>query len=797
MHSAVADMKRDKGRYEPFLKGSQFFLYLVFVFLWFKDNFTSLKFPDVPYAAAAVPLLAVTLYRLYLRIQSRGLRVSLKPEKKTMVFLLILILVSLVRIPYLASHFGLMDGDEAVPALMGKHIAEGKRPPLFYYGAFFQGSLPSHLAAVLYKIFGYSNFLTKFSAHLFFILFLVCQYLFLKNIFSFDFACAVLLFYGLPFRHGLTAGFDVGSGYPLVLFFGTLILYLTYKICFLNREDLVPVLAFIMGLAFWTHQISAIFILTAAVFLIGHFRLKIKRYLEMFLAFCAGCFPVILNEFFEGFTLFRFLKGGEEGPMDFPERCRTATRFFLSLFSPERTPFQHVIPLLVFMGWVVLLVSLAWKRSRPRSMFAVFMLFFGIVYVFSDFSLMHVIRYHYILYAAVPVVLGALFLRFKPRIRFVSITVLFLSLFFLTGWKDGKAYLRSVKSFHKERKQTLQVLEETGKTAWMGEYWTSYLFNAVSREKITAASYSVERYYPYKLRYENSGETENWIFDMTGPDQVKKSSRLITLLDKTGTPYLKRRSGDYFLVYDIHGEVYPRTFQAPVPRYIPRISLTRAASSGRDIALHFTRESISAESFRLHINIEDFITRSVPLPGHGSFSVTVPIPRSLPFFVTFRLHYMGLPAEPVILEEASVFQEKPLERRRRVDYLTGFGPRRELGGKSLIVCAEKASFRLNNAVPPEAKILLHLHSPIRFDHPFWYGKYCQTVSVYVNDMKLKKFVLQDGKNILSIPCEHDRFRKEEAIITLRFKYVLVHSYRDLWKTAAFLEDISVITEAGE
>ncbi|MBN1274036.1 MAG: hypothetical protein JXB26_17370 [Candidatus Aminicenantes bacterium] len=790
-------MKWDRGKGKNFLLGIQLFFYLSSVLLWFKDNFSYLRDSKIPFMAAAGPLLLITFISLVLRIRSRGFRINLKPERKTLIILIIILLITAVRIPYLASHFGLMDSDEAIPALMGKHIAEGKRPPLFYYGAFFQGSFPSHLSGVMYKIFGYSNFMTKFFAHILFILFLIFLYLFVKEIFSFDVACAVLLFYGLPFRHGMIAGFDVGSGFPVVFLFGILILFLTHKICFARRKNLVPVLAFIMGLAFWTHQISVIFILTAAVYLIGHFKLQIKRYLEMFIFFCCGCFPVILNEIFERFTLFQFLKGGDEGAGSLLERLQVAYRFLLSLLSPDIKTFHHVFPFLLLFGWILLMISLYRKKTRPRSIFAVFFLFFSVIYLASDFSAMHVIRYHYILYTAIPVILGSLFLQLKPRLRFPAITALFLLLFFLTGWKDGTAYLKSVQSNHRQRKQTLQDMLETGKKYWMGEYWTSYLFNALSKENITAASYSVERYYPYKLRYENSGETENWIFQMDEPEQAHKASRLLALLDKTNVPYSSRRSSEYLLVYDIQGEIYSRTFQAPLPQDSPSISLSGASSSGKDLKLHFKRETISPESYRLQVNIKDSIIRSVPLPGRTYFTVDVPIPETSSFFVRFHLDYMGLPATPVFQEKPDVLPIKPAEKRRKIDYLSGFGPRRNREGRSLLVCAKTASCRCNQAVEPGTKLILCLYSPIPFSHPFWYGKYCQTVSFYVNDNKLTELPLRDGKNVVSVPCVYDCFRKEGSIITLQFKYVLVHSSRDLWKTAAFLQDISFTTQSGE
>ena len=53
-----------------------------------------------------------------------------------------------VHVPFLVHADGLMDSDEAIPALQGKHISEGQIPAVYYYGARFQGSLPQQVYAL-------------------------------------------------------------------------------------------------------------------------------------------------------------------------------------------------------------------------------------------------------------------------------------------------------------------------------------------------------------------------------------------------------------------------------------------------------------------------------------------------------------------------------------------------------------------------------------------------------------------------------------------------------------------------
>ena len=64
-------------------------------------------------------------------------------------FLLIIILAA--KLPYILHAPYTIDGDEGVVAIMGKHIAEGKEFPLFFYGQSYMGSLEASLFALAYK----------------------------------------------------------------------------------------------------------------------------------------------------------------------------------------------------------------------------------------------------------------------------------------------------------------------------------------------------------------------------------------------------------------------------------------------------------------------------------------------------------------------------------------------------------------------------------------------------------------------------------------------------------------------
>ena len=132
------------------------FFLTCFIFTWFKDNFPAFRklrvSPLIPLALLAL----VVFVMLYVRLkQKRMLRLpGLRINKVFITIVVIVLLAIAFRIPLISHSFGLMTSDHAVPLLMGKHISEGKLPPIYYYGQFYMGSLSEHFYALLFFLFG-------------------------------------------------------------------------------------------------------------------------------------------------------------------------------------------------------------------------------------------------------------------------------------------------------------------------------------------------------------------------------------------------------------------------------------------------------------------------------------------------------------------------------------------------------------------------------------------------------------------------------------------------------------------
>jgi hypothetical protein len=228
----------------------QHFLYVCFVLLWFKDNFSALRKIEISYLFALFPLLLITLYRIFLKVRHTKIRIHLNFSKETALLLVILLLTIALRIPYPAYSSGIMNSDDAIMALMGKHISEGKTPPICFYGQRYMGSLSSHYYALFFRLFGYSILILKCATLLIFLAFMAVNFFFLKNVFSYPFAAIVTIFFSLPFPVLVRASLDNTSAFPLVFLLGTLVIYLSYLISFKGRKEWLPCLGFLMGMAF-------------------------------------------------------------------------------------------------------------------------------------------------------------------------------------------------------------------------------------------------------------------------------------------------------------------------------------------------------------------------------------------------------------------------------------------------------------------------------------------------------------------------------------------------------------------
>ena len=91
-------------------------------------------------------------------IQGKGLGLSRARVREWAGVVLLVIIALLLRLDFMRGGSFVIDSDEAIVGLMGKHILEGRGIPTFYYGQHYMGSLEGICASIVFWFFGASAF---------------------------------------------------------------------------------------------------------------------------------------------------------------------------------------------------------------------------------------------------------------------------------------------------------------------------------------------------------------------------------------------------------------------------------------------------------------------------------------------------------------------------------------------------------------------------------------------------------------------------------------------------------------
>jgi len=787
------------------LKGSSIVLYLCLITLWFRGNISSLKTIDIDYRIPLVGLLLISSVRVIFWIRSKRPSIKFTPKFRfklnpTMTAALIIILLSLAtHIPYLINAFGTTDSDDAIPALMGKHISDGRVPPLYFYGQLYLGSLSAHIYAVLISIFGYSFYLIKSTAFVFFLAFLVIQFCFLKDLFTASFAWMVSIFWCLPIGYIAMISLNCSRADPLVFLLGISLIYLSYLIYHKDRDDLLPALGFLMGISFWTHQITVFYIVTAFLVIFSKYGIRIRKYFHKYLAltlyFVVGVFPVIITEIFLGFPLSNYLLGGEAGTVASGKISR-AVNLSLGLIAPQDSPLKYVFLGFIGFGLISLILSsIRQKNISPALIYCLFFLVFFLIYLPSGFSRLNLSRYLFPLYFCLPVLMLSGFLIIRSKVKYLLMGLVIVLLFVFFNAKAAyTGYLATTKA-HDHRRQIITFMKETGQRYWRGGFWTAYMISALAGEELVVDSIGVNRYYPYQIRYDNEAARENYIFmDSSSIKDPRQARQLTTLLNAVGIDYEFRQIDDSRFIYGVQNPIHPFLLGAPIPDRFPAIDILQTEDANGYVYLLFRNKGARDNygGYRINLEIPGYssVVRFFPLHTEAT-RIRIPMPDRSSFTIRYFLDYRGLVIESSRGE--LVFSRQPENKfeKRRIVFLSGVGPNTDLEGKELKICDKTVEIEIN--APPEqlSKVRVWLHFPFDFDDIKWYGSFHQAVRIELNGRHVVTEQLAQGDNALEFPLNRSFITGRSNILKLEFKYAMFSQDIPVWKTAALLEDIII------
>ncbi len=280
----------------------------------------------------------------------------------------IVVLATALRVALLAADAVPFDGDEAVVALMAKHILQNGERPIFFYGQPYSGALDAYLTAGAYALIGPRVLGGRLVQMALFALYVVIVFLLAGRVTGGHWAAsasALLVAASTPLLATYTLVSVGGYGESLVL--GTLILWLALRVTddWTERLWAWVVLGVAGGLAFWVLGIAVVYLLPAALFILWRDRMRHWRlYLVAFAAFVIFSSPWWLYDFTHDHASVKFFTETPGFKLDNP---LIGLLFSLTVLWGVRFPWQAGLILVPFaVPLVALYVATFLYVMRPR-----------------------------------------------------------------------------------------------------------------------------------------------------------------------------------------------------------------------------------------------------------------------------------------------------------------------------------------------------------------------------------------------------------------------------------------------
>jgi 4-amino-4-deoxy-L-arabinose transferase-like glycosyltransferase len=226
-------------------------------------------------------------------MDKRGQRMAVKLQEYRYIPVIVLAGVVLKAV-LLALEVVPFNSDEAVVALMARHILQGERP-WFFYGQAYMGSLDAYLVAGAFLVFGERVMLVRLVQIALFIALLVTSY-FLTLRFTGARRTALLVMLLLAFPPVLLTLYTTMSlgGYGEALLVGNLLLWWGHRLGWedAQRWGLWPVWGLVAGLGFWALGLTIVYLLPVALWLLWRLRVRGWRgYILAVVGFAVGSLP--------------------------------------------------------------------------------------------------------------------------------------------------------------------------------------------------------------------------------------------------------------------------------------------------------------------------------------------------------------------------------------------------------------------------------------------------------------------------------------------------------------------------
>lgn len=442
-------------------------------------------------------------------------------KKNIKIFLLILIIILITRIPFLIHNFAYINSDSSVTLLMIKNISKGEDHPIYFYGQFYQGSLFAYISSLFYLCTNHLKLSVIIVNILLYSLFIfVCVFLLNKisdNISTFY----TIIFLSIPITASQLFTAEYIRGYSLIILLEILLITLTYLILFEKRKHFF-LIGLISGILFWIYQPSISIILISLLLIFLH--ILIKKKIIVFLnaiffilfGFFWGCFPHILAEINNKFINTKAFYFFDEkiNILDFFKPTYLFKIFSAPLSNLDSSKIVSFTFIMLFIVGFLTSIYLSIKKKSLKKSYLPFFFFLNLLIIsISGFPPTDRYIIHYSLYSFLVLLFIVLFFKeiriFNKKILKMTILIFFITFSLIKIIQDNTPARES----HTKNLSDIQAINNIENKIILGNYWSTMIFspflnkNKVINPKPFVLSKSgilrFSKYYPNALKLGN------------------------------------------------------------------------------------------------------------------------------------------------------------------------------------------------------------------------------------------------------------------------------------------------------
>ncbi|MFH1523130.1 MAG: hypothetical protein ABIE43_04940 [Patescibacteria group bacterium] len=522
--------------------------------------------------------------------------------------ILLFALILVVRIFYLANWEMHLDADESIVGIMAKHILEGKKLPIFFYGQNYMGTLEQFTVALFFKIFYIHPLILKIVPLIYYFLSVFFLYLIVKK-YIYDKAYYLLIFLIFPPLFYIIWSLKARGGHMEIIFLCTLFLYLLFKYKKYYSNHILYLLSFVAGFAIYINAYCLPFLIS--VIILNYFdksinvkklqvKERIKKIFYLIVYFIIGLFPLIMfkvlnKESFSDVLYFEF-----NNIAQIPNRLYHI--FFnvlpvamggivnlnsdISIFSISETLLvllnisAIIFVFILYRKYFIKIICFK-KQKIPKQLYFIILIpVYIIVFLFSFFPT-HMFtvlqdriftpnaRYFIIFIMVMPIVLLESFLFLKKKNKLIA-TILLILLLFL-GFLSSAQILFSkqnfqyttltFKNFMRNRSYTdiINFLIKNNYKYGFADMWEQVNINFISREKVQLAAFNVfnnpkltNRYYEYwEQSIENIDKAVYLYYDPKLNKEIENTRINIELGDYNDIEYNYEIINNFIILYPV------------------------------------------------------------------------------------------------------------------------------------------------------------------------------------------------------------------------------------------------------